>query len=149
LPVIRVQKTISVVDICHVLVGTNHNSDSDVRMTRLMTLILLERLDPTTKDPDFLGAWALQNTGEQNIRRAKYKAKRANETAEERRIRVVVVSERTKRRPAKETSEARRIQLVANNTMQKVRETPEVRRIRHAAISENMRKKIEKETPEE
>jgi len=45
----------------HVLIETNHGSDNDVRMTRLIVLFLLERLDPTAKT---LPSSYLGNSGE-------------------------------------------------------------------------------------
>ena len=44
----------------YALIGTNHISDNDVRITRLMLLFFLERLNPSTEEPISLAVWARQ-----------------------------------------------------------------------------------------
>jgi hypothetical protein len=97
----------------HALIGTNHDSDNDVRMTRLMILFLLQRLNPTTKDPIYLAVWALQekvrksevSQQQKQQKRVFYLDKIAKETPMQKKKRQKDTKEIIRSRRAKETPE--------------------------------------------
>lgn len=115
----------------HVLVGTNHDSDNDVRMTRLVVLFLLERLNPTTKGPIFLAVWAIQekvskgtkeSPEERIIQLAKNTAKRAKESPEERSTRRAKRSTEysvTRKKLETETVKERNIRILKQTASQR------------------------------